>query len=134
MDLDGDGTFELDSGTDPSASKTYPLAASITVQLKVTDDASQSTTAGASLRIDNAGYDETEPNNDVGSADVLPGPGFQGWDGNLGPGGYDGGKEDYYLFSVSEPMRVEFSVEEAANCLPTRHLRQHRQNTAQLHR
>jgi hypothetical protein len=113
-DLDGDGSFELDSGTDPHASMLYPLAANITVQLKVTDTASHSTTASTALRIDNAGYDETEPNNDVGSANLLPGPGFQGWEGNLGTGGYDGSSHDYYRFHVDTAMRVEFRLEEAS--------------------
>jgi plastocyanin len=37
-DLDGDGSFEVDSGTTPSTSKTYAAPAALTTRLRVTDD------------------------------------------------------------------------------------------------
>jgi YD repeat-containing protein len=36
-DLDGDGSFETDTGTDPHASQTYATPGSVTVRLRVTD-------------------------------------------------------------------------------------------------
>jgi acid phosphatase type 7 len=36
-DLDGDGTFETNTGASPTASKAYPVAATITVAMRVTD-------------------------------------------------------------------------------------------------
>ena len=37
-DLDGDGTFEADTGAEPKAVATYPLPGTVTVRLRVTDD------------------------------------------------------------------------------------------------
>jgi plastocyanin len=37
-DLDGNGTFETDTGTTPSTSKTYAAPATLTTKLRVTDD------------------------------------------------------------------------------------------------
>ena len=37
-DLDGDGTFETDTGSTPTVSHTYPVRASVPVGLKITDD------------------------------------------------------------------------------------------------
>lgn len=107
-DLDGDGSFEVNSGVVPNTSKSYPLAADITIKLRVTDDANQVDVATAPLKIDSNGYDEVEPNNAVGNANQLPSRGFNGFEGNLGPGGYDGGFEDFYRFSLSEPAVVKF--------------------------
>ena len=114
-DLDSDGTFELDSGLDPLVSKHYQLAGEFTIQLRVTDDAQQSSVVSVDLHVDSSEYDETEGNNDVASADVLPAGGFEGWDANLGFGGYDGGTHDYYSFTVTEPMQVVFEVEDYTN-------------------
>jgi PKD repeat protein len=44
-DLDGDGTFELDKGTDSLAQQTYSATGSFTVQLRVTDDRGATDTA-----------------------------------------------------------------------------------------
>ena len=37
-DLDGDGTFELNTGTTPTATKTYAAPGTVNVRLRVTDD------------------------------------------------------------------------------------------------
>jgi plastocyanin len=44
-DLDGDGTFEQDTGATPSASATFPTAGSIVVGLRVTDNDTPARTA-----------------------------------------------------------------------------------------
>ena len=37
-DLDGDGTFELNTGTTPTATKTYAAPGTVNIRLRVTDD------------------------------------------------------------------------------------------------
>jgi PKD domain len=48
-DLDGDGSFETDTGTTPSASKAYTAAGTLPVSLRVTDD--QGATAVATVNL-----------------------------------------------------------------------------------
>jgi PKD repeat protein len=48
-DLDGDGSFETDTGTTPSASKAYSAAGTLPVSLRVTDD--QGATAVATVNL-----------------------------------------------------------------------------------
>jgi YD repeat-containing protein len=52
-DLDGDGTFETDTGTTPSAARSYAAAGALTIGLRVTDSAGDSTTASRPLTIAN---------------------------------------------------------------------------------
>src|SRR5439155_2955 len=53
-DLDGNGTSETDTGTPPSASRAYTAGATLTIALRVTDSAGDSTTATRPLTITNA--------------------------------------------------------------------------------
>ncbi len=50
-DLDGNGTFETDTGTTSSAARTYTAARSYAVQLRVTDNDGGSDTAFQTLRV-----------------------------------------------------------------------------------
>jgi YD repeat-containing protein len=52
-DLDGNGTFETDSGSDPTVSRTYASAQAITVKLRVTDDHGKVSQASHQLTINN---------------------------------------------------------------------------------
>jgi YD repeat-containing protein len=51
-DLDGDGSFETDSGSSPRTTRSYPAAASITVKLRVTDSNGDSGDAIRLLTVD----------------------------------------------------------------------------------
>jgi YD repeat-containing protein len=50
-DLDGDGSYEIDTGTTPTASRTYTSPATLTVRLRVTDDAGFTAETTRSLQI-----------------------------------------------------------------------------------
>ena len=53
-DLDGDGTFELDTGTTPSATSSYTASGTIPVSLRVTDDDGDTDVDQVSLRVHRA--------------------------------------------------------------------------------
>src|SRR3954451_8255472 len=50
-DLDGNGTFETDTGTTPSTTKTYAAPATLTTKLRVTDDHGNVREASRSLSV-----------------------------------------------------------------------------------
>jgi len=75
-DLDGDGSFETDTGATPSASRSYSSAQLLTVRLRVTDDNGVAEQKDGELRIDPA----SQPDSSGGS----PGGGSPGGDS---PGG-----------------------------------------------
>jgi YD repeat-containing protein len=52
-DLDGNGSYETDTGTNPIATRSYPTQGSVTVGLRVTDSAGATATAGGTLTIVN---------------------------------------------------------------------------------
>jgi PKD repeat protein len=54
-DLDGNGTYETDSGTNPVVTKTYSSSAVLTVRLRVTDDHGDRGTANRTLAVDASG-------------------------------------------------------------------------------
>jgi hypothetical protein len=54
-DLDGDGTFELDTGTASSTSRAYESARALTVAVRVTDGVGLAATALQELRVTDAG-------------------------------------------------------------------------------
>jgi PKD repeat protein len=65
-DLDGDGSFETDTGTDPTAARAYADPATIQVGLRVTDPRGATTTVSRSLTIaplpvQQTGRDTTPP-------------------------------------------------------------------------
>ncbi|MCC7479423.1 PKD domain-containing protein [bacterium] len=107
-DLDGDGSFELDSGTEPTASKTYSGAGTVTVRLKVTDAEGKTSTDSAVIEVSLvAGFDEIEPDNTPATACQLPAMSFTDfrcYSNSVN----DGDSLDYYRFTVSEPARVTF--------------------------
>lgn len=53
-DLDGDGSFETDTGTTPSASRAYPVKAAIPVGLRVTDNEGHQATTTVPLAVTRA--------------------------------------------------------------------------------
>ena len=50
-DLDGDGTFETDTGATPTASRSYSAPGTVPVQLRVTDGIGLTATAAGELRV-----------------------------------------------------------------------------------
>jgi hypothetical protein len=54
-DLDGNGTFETDSGTNPTVTQSYPTARTLDVRLRVTDEAGNKTTTLRTLTVTNRG-------------------------------------------------------------------------------
>jgi uncharacterized delta-60 repeat protein len=50
-DLDGDGTFETDTGTDPRAARSYARSGSVTVGVRVRDDDGASTTSSRVVNV-----------------------------------------------------------------------------------
>ncbi len=110
-DLDGDGSFELDSGAVPTASKTYAAAGTVTVRLRVTDADGHSSTDSAEIEVSLvAGYDEIEPDNTPATACQLPAMSFT--DFKCYSNSFNDGDDlDHYRYTVSEPARVQFYLE-----------------------
>ena len=54
-DLDGDGSYEVDSGSNPVTTKSYSASGVITVRLRVTDGQGVRATTNRALSIDNTG-------------------------------------------------------------------------------
>ncbi|MCC7479421.1 PKD domain-containing protein [bacterium] len=109
-DLDGNGSFETSTGTVFQAECSFATGGQHTVSVRVSDTAGQSATSSATVTVDLQGYDEVEPNNDPAGANVLPALSFQGFEGNVGAGGYDGGSEDFYALSIEQPCRLNFEL------------------------
>jgi hypothetical protein len=59
-DTDGDGTFERDTGTASTTTQTYFVAGTITVGVRVTDNAGLTSTASTELRITQSGTGGTQ--------------------------------------------------------------------------
>jgi len=54
-DLDGDGTFELNTGTTPTATKTYAAQGIVNVRLRVTDDGGNVAVTSLALTVSSSG-------------------------------------------------------------------------------
>lgn len=115
-DLDGDGSYELDSGPVPEQQVEFGSPGSITVRLRVTDDIGL--TAEDSLELVLADdYDEIEPNavvnfaTDVGAVELDAAPYVVR--GNIGAGGYSGDQVDWYSFTVPSGCLLQLIGETA---------------------
>ncbi len=108
-DLDGNGVFESDTNAVATISATYfktgtfNATVRVTSNLGITDTASISVTASGSM-------DELEPNNAFSSGQALPVMPFSGFFCDLGPGGNDGGNEDWYTFTLAAPATVTLTM------------------------
>jgi YD repeat-containing protein len=58
-DLDGNGSYETDTGTTAQTSKSYAAAGNVNVGLKVTDDDGLTNTVAHSVSVHGASYDQT---------------------------------------------------------------------------
>jgi YD repeat-containing protein len=54
-DLDGNGSYETDTGTTPSASRSYASAGSVNVGLRVTDNSGNTSNAARTLSVESSG-------------------------------------------------------------------------------
>jgi PKD repeat protein len=54
-DLDGNGSYETDTGTTPTTSRSYPSTGQVTVGLRVTDNAGNTASAAHAVTIESAG-------------------------------------------------------------------------------
>jgi PKD repeat protein len=99
-DLDGDGTYETGTGATPTQSFSLPNPGNQLVGVQVTDEDGSVLTVTGFITADDGtiSYDEIEPNESPAAASQLPTISFHGFDASLGPGGYDGGSEDWFKF------------------------------------
>ncbi len=111
-DFDGDGVFDLDSGNDPTIQHTFDDAGSYQAKLRVTDNEGAWAETVVAIVAGSPAYFEIEPNNGFSSANVLPVFPFPNPPvaGNVGSGGYDGGLEDFYKFSITQAGTPEFTL------------------------
>lgn len=111
-DLDGDGNFELNTGADPTTSRSYPSSTSITVRLRVTDSEGDVGETSLALRV-NAGpragfiFEPSTPavNQRVTFSSTSTDP-----DGQFAPGGYqwDFDGDGQFDDAVGETVTVSF--------------------------
>lgn len=111
-DFDGDGIFDLDSGSDPTVDYTYETDGSFQARVRVTDNEGATGEAVIAIVAGSPTYFEIEPNNNFAQANVLPLFPFPSptVNGNVGPGGYDGGNDDYFVFTTTQSGTPEFSL------------------------
>jgi subtilisin-like proprotein convertase family protein/PKD repeat protein len=92
-DLDGDGSFETQTGTAPHASRSYPNATVLSVRVRVTDDDLRTAVAGMALVVQAPTAAPVPEDQGVGAGDPFTGGGAGGstGGGSAGPGGGQGG-------------------------------------------
>jgi PKD repeat protein len=110
-DLDNDGTYELNTGSTPTASLDLTSPGQQTVGLRVTDSRNLTATTQLVLTGDGPGYDEVEDNDSPATANALPVGNIQGFEGNLGEGGYDGDFHDWFGLTIPAPGSYQFDLE-----------------------
>jgi len=104
-DWQGDGTYDHNTDT-PNASHIYGASGDFQATVRVTDDRDATDTASMRVRI----YDETEDNDELLQADTLPAFPFADWYGNAGLAGYDGDRDDYFSFNISQTGWYTFKM------------------------
>jgi PKD repeat protein len=91
-DLDGNGSYETNTGADPTVTRTYPNAGTVTVRVRVTDDQGGQGTAAQVLIVKPA---PSAPGPSGGSGDGAgTGTGGSGAGGSSGAGGAGGAGDD----------------------------------------
>jgi len=90
-DLDGDGSFETQTGTTPHASRTYPNATVLSVGVRVTDDDLRTAVARMALVVQAPAAAPAPEDQGVGAGDPFAG-GTAGGSTGGGPAGAAGGQ------------------------------------------
>jgi PKD repeat protein len=103
-DLDGDNSFETNTGPVSYRELSFDATGSVAVGLRVTDNLGATDTTQLSLPlVDN--YDEREPNDSPLQPTLLgtfdPGQAIAGVRGSVGAGSYDGDDTDWYSVEVT---------------------------------
>jgi PKD repeat protein len=103
-DLDGNGSFEVDTGPVPFRVVNYTAAGTHNVGVRVVD--SQGAVDSTYVSIDfHDEYGEIEPNDSVGEAQsvgsLAVGASFEAVEGSLGAAGYDGDDADWYRIAFA---------------------------------
>jgi PKD repeat protein len=110
-DFNGDGIFEYDSGTAPTASHVYVSAGTYSATVRATDNDGAVSTAILPLQIQVA-YDEVEDNDTSATAQTIAAGGVTDFAGNLGLGGANNGDEaDWYKFVATAGDEVAVSLQ-----------------------
>jgi PKD repeat protein len=108
-DLDGNGVFESDSDGTSTFSATYFKAGTYNATVRVTSDLGITDTDSFTVTATGT-MDEVEPNNLFSAGQSLPVMPFNGFFCDLGPGGNDGGNEDWYKFTLPGTTNVNLSM------------------------
>jgi PKD repeat protein len=110
-DFNGDGAYDQDTGTTPTAQTTYNAGGLFHPVVRVTSVGARTDTATTLITV----YNEVENNDDTASANQLPAlaPAFT-WYGSCGAGtdypGYDGDDYDYFKFTANTGDSVSFML------------------------
>lgn len=113
-DLDDDGYFELDTGPVSQRVLEYDQPGTHTVHVRVTDDLGATDSATASYTLVDE-YDEIEDNDSPGEAmslgSVEVGSVIGPLAGGIGPGLYDGDKDDWFVVDAAGGMACSVLLE-----------------------
>jgi PKD repeat protein len=109
-DLNGDGTYETDTGLTPTAQANIGSGPTV-VRVRITDNSALSDTDSVDCFGSSPGYDEVENNDSSATGNIIAALGIRDFEGNLGDtGAYDGDLEDFYRVIISEPIAVQFNM------------------------
>lgn len=113
-DFDGNGTYDQDTGTTPTASYSYTTAGFYFAKVRVTDNDGFTDTAAAHIMA-GAQYNEVENNDDAAQANAFPAFPFANRGGSCGTGadypGYDGDDVDFYTFNAGVGQTVDLVMD-----------------------
>jgi hypothetical protein len=103
FDWNADGTYELDSGNDPTVNHTFSSDGVYKPVLRVTDNLGFWATDSYTITVGSTGYSEIEDNDSIIEANALPILPVSSWTGSLGDlpplyEGYDADNVDYFSF------------------------------------
>jgi len=111
-DLDGNGSFELDSGLIDQQSAEFLEPGEVTISVRVTDIIGLTDVGQLVLQFtDN--YEEEEPNGSFSLATAMGEIALgddRVWRGNIGAGGYSGDEDDWLRFTITVGCLADISV------------------------
>lgn len=110
-DWEGDGDFEEDTGATATATHQYASIGLRTAVLRVTDSDGNTDTDSLDVYVYTGGpYDEVEDNDTSDTGNVIGGFPVEYFDGNVGPGGYNGDDEDWYRLTIAAPSGIQIDL------------------------